>query len=223
MRIHDLILPAASLAAAQHFYAETLGLPATHDANAGLIVQVGHSRLIFRETAGGGRFHFAFNIPHNQIEAGAAWVQQHAPLIENENGERFNHFRSWDAHAVYFFDALGNVVELIARHTLDNAQDAPFSAASLLSISEIGLASDDVIADASTYRDRLGAAFYLDAATDTFTAVGDPHGLLIVVSTAREWYPFTGVPAHDLPLDVVAERADGVRIGLFSGSMERGA
>ncbi len=41
--------------------------------------------------------------------------------------------------------------------------------------------------------------------TDTFTALGDENGLLIVVKTGREWYPNTGQTAMDSALEVIFE------------------
>jgi hypothetical protein len=83
-----------------------------------------------------------------------------------------------------------------------------FDERSILSISEIGLASDDVIA---TVAQLQGAAMpiYDGAGSDTFAAVGDEHGLLIVVSRGRIWFPETGTPADLVPLKAVVSLGSG--------------
>ena len=56
------------------------------------------------------------------------------------------------AHSIY--DADKNIVELIARHNQPTASQSPFSGKSLVSISEIGLVTQDVM---ETVDKQLGA------------------------------------------------------------------
>jgi hypothetical protein len=114
---------------------------------------------------------------------------------------------SWDAHNLYFRDPAGNIVELIARHTLGNADAGPFSGASILGISEIGVAADDVRELVAELIERTGAAEYHGPGSASFSPVGDESGLLIVVARGRIWFPETGVPAEPLPVTVTTERA----------------
>jgi catechol-2,3-dioxygenase len=161
-----------------------------------------------------GVYHVAFNVPENQFAEAKLWLAARAPLIRDHAGREEFHFAGWKAHAVYCYDPAGNIIELIARHTLSNATDQPFTAASLLEISEIGLAVADVPAMVARLQAELGAAVYAGAGSADFTAVGDEHGLLIVVRQGRVWFATSadsGGAAETLPLSVTLTDAAGRR------------
>ncbi|MDZ4720378.1 MAG: hypothetical protein SH847_18135, partial [Roseiflexaceae bacterium] len=203
MHIQELRLVANDLPELQHFYGDTLGLLAILDANNTLVITIGSSRLIFTHTAEtpGPIYHFAFNIPPHQFDAAANWISQRAPLIADSSGQDRFYSENWDAHNLYFYDPAGNIAELIARHTLPHPTEEPFGAASLLNVSEIGLATADVpglVAQLSTDIQLLPYR----GTSEIFTAVGDEHGLLIIVAHGRIWYPETGRPALDVPLSI---------------------
>lgn len=54
-------------------------------------------------------------------------------------------------------------MELIARHTLSNTSDAPFSAASVINVSEIGVVDDDVEAQVAKLQKALNVLPYRQA------------------------------------------------------------
>ncbi len=209
MKIDKLELQTNDLSSQRHFYMNVLHLPTVADSES-LHVQVGSSELTFRQSTGNQTYayHFAFNIPENRFEEAKAWIAERTPLIANNSGEDSFDFTNWNAHSCYFRDATGNILEFIARHGLPNASNMSFDERSILSISEIGLASDDVIA---TVAQLQGAAMpiYDGAGSDTFAAVGDEHGLLIVVSRGRIWFPETGTPADLVPLKAVVSLGSG--------------
>jgi len=136
-------------------------------------------------------YHFAFNIPENQFAEARAWLTQRVPLVLGPDGEDLFTFESWNSHAIYFYDAAGNIVEFIARHDLPNSSNQPFGPASLLSVSEIGWVVADVRAAVDTLQNDLGLSVYANSLSDEFAAVGDPNGLFIVVKQERPWFPDT--------------------------------
>ncbi len=138
--------------------------------------------------------HFAFNIPENQIEQAAQWLQGRGISLLIADGRTIFNFESWNAHSIYFKDPQGNILEFIARHTLSNVNNKPFSTDSILSISEIGITVEDVPASIKQISSTLGLPVYKDA-SDTFAAMGDENGLFILVKRDRIWYPQTGIPA----------------------------
>jgi catechol-2,3-dioxygenase len=213
MRIHELELLAADLAAQRAFYTERLGLTVIEQASETLTLAAGASRLIFRQAPPGWRevYHFAFNIPENRFDEAREWLAARTPLRPNADGRTVFHFDEWNADAVYFTDAGGNIGELIARHTLPNATSRPFTARDLLSVSEIGLATDDVPATVAMLRAELGVSAY-GSESDQFTAVGDPEGLLIVVKRGRVWLSEPGMSAASLPTSAIVEAPAGRRI-----------
>jgi catechol-2,3-dioxygenase len=210
MQFESLTLCTPDPATLLPFYTEVLGLPGLVDDEGSLQVRAGTTRLIFRPGPES-RYHYAFNIPENQLAAAQVWLAARTAIAHNAQGKEIFSFENWNAHALYFFDPAGNILELIARHTLPNASDTPFSAASLLSISEIGLAVPDVPATVAELGRELEITAYRGEAGDEFTAVGDEHALFIVVKRGRIWFPDTGFPALAVPLIAVVSAANGVR------------
>lgn len=210
MHIAELELTAAAPHALAPFYAEVLGLPISL-AGGALAVRVGASLLRF-VPGQAGVYHFAMNVPRQRIADAVVWLAPRASLLADSAGQTVFHTDSWDSDAVYFRDPVGNILELIARHSLPDeppdAADAPFGPQCLRCISEIGIACDDVPASIAAYCALLGAQPYSESSA-SFAPIGDERGLLILVKTGRVWFPETGIPAARLPLTV---RADGQTI-----------
>ena len=147
----------------------------------------------------GAFYHFAFNIPENQLNESIIWLEGKTELI-TLNGEKVFDFKAWDAHSIYFYDPAGNIIEFIARHRLNNSSGKQFSGKSILSVSEIGMPVNDV----REFYDRLYAEFGLPLFTGdlkTFMAAGDDNGLIIIVPEERRWFPDCP-PAEIFPISV---------------------
>lgn len=191
---HLELLSRAPLARMREFYHRSLGLRVVEEAADRLTVAAGQSRLTFRAAgAGGGEpfYHFAFNIPENKLRAAHRWQKERTPLLpvpaalrDPDYPDDVVHYRHWNAHAVFFFDPAGNVVEYIARHDLGNAARGEFGSGDILYASEIAFVVDDVAAAAARLGEAAGAGPY-KGATDQFAAVGDEHGLLLVMKRGR--------------------------------------
>jgi catechol-2,3-dioxygenase len=201
MQITRLTLHTHDLLEQHRFYTETLGLTARFS-QTNLEVQIGSSLLEFHPEAGfTGRYHFAFNIPRNQFAPAAAWLEARVSLIADARGQTRFHTDEWNADNLYFYDPAGNILELIARHELENDSDASFTAASLLEISEIGLAAPDAFELVTWFSEHLGIGTY-KSFNDSFAPIGDAHGVVIAVKRARTWFPDTGLPAETLPTQI---------------------
>ncbi|MFC4455617.1 VOC family protein [Deinococcus sonorensis] len=198
MQIQAVQLPGRDLGALQAFYRDVLGLT-TERSGTRLSVQVGRSRLEFREGEVAGGAHLAFDIPTNQVAEAQHWLEERTALLAEE-GQTCFFSEGWNASMVYLLDPEGNVLELIARHTRDNASAAAFGPECLLSISEVGLPVQDVPAATTTLGRALGLTPYLGG-SETFQPVGDHHGLLILVREGRPWFP-TDTAARLLPTDI---------------------
>ncbi len=207
MHIHEARLLTGDIAAQRHFYGELMGLSLQEHADS-LTIEVGATRLIFEQAPQGwqGCYHFAFNIPENQLHQAQEWVTRFAPLWPDAKGETLFASSNWNANQFYFLDPAGNILECIARHGLPNASDAPFGSHSLRSVSEVGIATDNVAATVAQLARDLGAPVYDGAGSDSFSAVGDEHGLLIVVKLGRIWYPDTGIAATAAPVSAIVEQ-----------------
>lgn len=190
MNIREIILQTRHLEQQKTFYTQTMGLPSVKDAAHSFTVQAGESLLSFESSAaadGNPFYHFAFDIPGNQVDESVAWLQSRGISLNvlPQDQDRI-YSESWNATSVYFYDPAGSLVEFIARHNLGRSSSDPFGAGSLLTISEIGL----VVHDVPSVQELLGARFSLPPYKDytpTFAAIGDEHGLFILSAYNRIW------------------------------------
>jgi hypothetical protein len=213
MQISRLELQTADLKAQALFYGEILELDTRIIAGTQVLIRAGASELVFTQSDAGKNnlYHFAFNIPENQLETAKKWLAQRAELLADENGNTTINSGTWNSQSLYFKDTAGNVLELIARHDLENTNDQ----FEILSISEVGLATEGVPILVKSLQEKTGLLPYKGESSETFTAVGDADGLFIVVKQGRIWYPNTGIPAQLLPVNVHFQ-VDGKKM-LLSG------
>lgn len=131
------------------------------------------------------------------------------PLLRDEGGFDEFDFSDWGgARAIYFADPEGNIVELIARPV----------ARPELALAEVGLPVADVGAAVAALETELDLPHY-DGDRETFSAVGDDGGLLIVVSVGRGWFPVR-TPAGPAPLAITIAGA-GTQAIAIPGSGHR--
>ncbi len=200
MQIDRLELQTWDLKEQALFYGETLELDTRIIAGKQLVIRAGATELVFTQADENQhvQYHFAFNIPENQFETAKKWIAMRADLLADEEGNTTIDFGNWNAHSLYFKDAAGNILEFIARHDLKNAGQE----FRILSVSEIGLATEDVPLLVKSLQEKTGLLPYKDESAESFTAVGNADGLFILVKQGRIWYPNSGVPAQLLPVRV---------------------
>jgi catechol-2,3-dioxygenase len=214
MQITALKIHGGDIHAQHHFYSNALGLPSQITDNE-LRVQIGSSELIFvQNTNFAGRYHLAFTIPKNKFEAGAMWLEQRTTIASDANGATRFWTGEWNARNVYFHDPQGNILELIARHdleesSLENASQETFGPQDLLCISEIGLASNDVPKLIRRFATTLEVDTY-KSFDKSFAPIGDAHGLVIAVTEDRIWFPDTGIPAQILPIELTIRGEEAI-------------
>ncbi|HLP96658.1 MAG TPA: VOC family protein [Saprospiraceae bacterium] len=201
MKINSLTLFTPFLQETLRFYHELLGFNLVEQTNHSFGLKVGQSLLRFEAIeTGRPHYHFAFSIPKNNVREAGLWLEQRTPLIPNEAASTLIHFANWKAHAMYFYDPQGNIVEFIAREDLDATSDAPFSATSVLGLNEIGIVVDAPLEWARYFMTQAPVPFFSRGpVTDTFTALGDDEGLLIISHPGRNWFP-TQIAAEKHPL-----------------------
>lgn len=201
MNIAALELVCRDLDGQRRFYRELLGLPLLETSEAGFTVQIGSTRLRFQQgDSAAGVYHFAFNIPDNQLAAARDWLSARTLLLKKGEQDEFEGSPDWNARMLYFGDADGNILECVARQRLKNASAAPFGPASLLNISEIGYPVADVPRTCRRLKRELGLTPF-GKPSNTFAPLGDDHGLIIVVPLGRSWFP-TNEVASALPLKI---------------------
>ena len=189
MIIKELALYTNLIEELKEFYSQTLELALIKEDESSFAVSCGDSVLMFTLTNGikDPFYHFAFNIPENKFKEAKDWISGKTELIKLNGEDEFD-FRSWNAHSVYFYDPSGNIIELIARHNLNNASDEEFSGRSILSVSEAGLPVDDVDRFFSEVNKEFNIPQF-SGDRSAFCAAGDDSGLFIIVSKGRKWFP----------------------------------
>lgn len=208
MRILDLTITTGNPAELRKFYSEQLGFPeiSVAEETDGFSFRSGYTRINVAPGHTDARYHFAFNVRPDQLENAIEFLERNGvELLDNPEvkGSKIIDFPNWLAKSVYFYDPAGNIVEVIARAAIPRAGNAPkFSAASFTGISEIGIVTDDVPA----MREWISGTHHVNAFvrhqnTDTFSAMGDDEGLLLLVPAGRKWYMADFEAAH-FPLGI---------------------
>jgi len=188
MKIKEVILYSSNIEAQIKFYDKILELPVFDKSESHCSLKVGNSMLTFKFSKRPSHYHFAFNIPSNQIVEAHSWLKKRVDLL-NYEGEEIVPFNSWNAKGIYFYDADNNIVELIARNNLRNESSLNFSSKSILNISEIGMATESISNTYNELNKRNEIAVY-SGDFNRFCAVGNEEGLFILVNpNKKNWSP----------------------------------
>jgi catechol-2,3-dioxygenase len=188
MQITHLTLNSPNPAAQGDFFAQHFGVSIERESNR-VTIPIGNSRLSFVQGDFPARAHYAFDIPENQFAEATTWLRQRLPIEVDEAGTWHYPSADWNSDSFYFYDADKNIVEFIARHNQPTASQSPFSGKSLVSISEIGLVTQDVQETVAHITKELGLKIWRGEGSETFTAIGDEDGLMIVTLEGRAWRP----------------------------------
>jgi len=204
MQIVSIKLYTTQLEKQKDFYSKQLGFPVVNSSDNYFECRAGDSvfRMVQAEEAT--PYHFAFNIPHNQTEEALAWLKSKVDILPYK-GDELVDFDAWNAQAMYFHDVDGNIVEFIGRRDIEVEEELPFSAQSILNISEIGLAVGDIRPAYDLIKQQLDIPLY-DGSMESFCAAGSPNGLFIIINkNKKEWIP-TDLKADSSPFRVLVEK-----------------
>ncbi|MDN4491950.1 hypothetical protein [Ureibacillus aquaedulcis] len=193
MKISKVTLYAHDLEGLENFYCVKLGFQRLERSSTSLAIKIGESILAFEKALPNEQkqYHFAFNIPSNTFKEAKEWIQLHTPLLTDQ-GQDEVYFESIDAHSLYFYDPEGNVVELIARHSVNPIVQADqFSAQAILSIGEINITTDDLLYIGQQLL-SLGIPIRnnakLDAASLHFMGESNGAAFILLGPPKRDWY-----------------------------------
>jgi catechol-2,3-dioxygenase len=188
MNFEKITIYSSNLAAQKVFYTETLEFELLIDELDSFTLKIGGTALQFVEKQGATNYHYAFNIPSNQGVEALTWLKERVDILD-WNGADLVDFSDWNAEAMYFYDKDDNIVEFIARKNLNIPNTARFDASQVLEVSEMGAPTRDV----QGVYDRLSQFFSIEKYSGNltrFAAMGDEHGLFIVIDNQqKKWIP----------------------------------
>lgn len=191
MKLLEIELLSDDLAGTEGFYRKVLGLEPVAKSGGALRYFFGYTRLIFRKSDNlKPVYHFAFDLPNNRFFDAYNTIRKKVELLKVEDDNDIANFTNWDAKSFYFKDSNGNILEGITRYPNRAFDDEPFSSRSYISISEIGLVTNNVPDLADTLINEYGLpVFKRQPRGDKFTVLGDDEGLFIISEKGRHWYP----------------------------------
>lgn len=200
MKIEFLKLFTANLETQLQFYEEVLQLEIKSRTDDSFEVRLGYSTLKFQKSALATPYHVAFHIPPHQEQQALKWLEERVEILKDD-GDKIIDFPAWKAKSLYFYDADENIVEFISRRDLFPKSVEDFSAESLLGISEIGLATEDVEEQFNFLNEHFGLTKFTGD-YERFCATGDDEGLFIIINRHhKDWIP-TGDKAHPSEFEI---------------------
>lgn len=204
MHLKEVHIRCSSLRSMYAFYRNQMGMHCGLTKER-LVVDAGTSKLIFmpKKNFYGG-YHYAFAIPERAMDAALLFLKKQTSLFYSYDDDSYVAvFRKWKARSVFFSDADGNVVEMIARQGEGAFDGEIFTSEAILGLAEMGLGCSDP--RLLSMKLRADAALELfDKGSDSFKAVGNKDGLFILSSPERNWYPST-LPTKLLETTVLFE------------------
>jgi catechol-2,3-dioxygenase len=224
MRISGVTVDVRNAGEAADFFGTELGLLVVPEPDAA-VVQVGTTTLTLRENPETrGVHHLAFTIPSNKFAQAKEWVAERTGVMDKAGQDEFEYDAGWNARSLYFPGPDGSVLELIIRRDLGNEAEGDFTGDDLLCISEVGVAVPDVRAAVDLLGAEAGIEPYGLEPRDRFTPVGDIHGLVILVSPERTWFPADDRLSAEsrILIEAVGDRPGTFALGAESSLVVRG-
>jgi catechol-2,3-dioxygenase len=203
MKITRLDVGCKNIVKQQQFYKDVLGLEILNSTLNSFELQLGYSVLNFQEAESFTPYHIAFHIPDKAEEKALEWLKSKLEVLKYEDLEIID-FKGWNAKSLYFYDADKNIMEFISRRDFNGKSDESFSEKSILGISEIGLATEDIQEKHQFLSAKIGLEVF-DGDFEKFCAIGDNKGLLITInSNLKTWFP-TGDAAYNSEFKIQLE------------------
>lgn len=191
MNIFELELLTDSITETESFYNDVIGLETISKTNSSVSFTAGSTKLTFRSSENlKPVYHFAFDIPNNKLLEAFAWIEKKTGILEVVPPEKIVDFYNWNAKSFYFYDNNANILEFIARFSLDNTSDKSFDGSLVLSVSEIGFVTKNVSKLSDEMSNKYGLSIFpKQPKLDKFIVLGTDTGLFILVEENRDWYP----------------------------------
>jgi len=206
MQITELILYTSNLSAQKGFYVDVLNIPLNSESENHIDFVIGNSLLRFKYKLNSKPYHFAINISSNKESEALIWLKERLTILKHFDDEIID-FISWNAKAIYFYDADRNIVEFIARKNLNTDSSTVFNSDSLLEISEIGVPVNHIEQVYNKLHTTCELGVYFGN-FDKFCAIGGERGLFIVIDkNSKNWFPTNDKAfASDFSVKILANK-----------------
>lgn len=206
MEIQNVTLQSNNISATKTFYQQVLGLRIIKTDHSSVSFFAGNSTLTFLHISGiKPVYHFAFNIPYNQLNAALEYLQYNLEIMPvTDKGDLIADFKNWNAKSIYFNDNNGNILECISRFDLDNEKPDFDVHSFILNISEIGFVVKNV-PEARNILHQMGIPLYINGPQQAeFSVLGDDNGLIILKDINGGWMPNNLAP-HPYDIHTIIE------------------
>ena len=188
MKIKEVILFTNNIQKQKQFYKTVLEFEQIEDSLEKIAFKVGESVLTFQYKENVRPSHLAFNIPSNSIYDALIWLRNRTEVLDCDSG-KIADFSNWKAKAIYFYDADHNIMEFIARERINIESDFAFTPRTILSISEMAIATTDI---KTVYKaiNTIKPIPIFDGDFTRFCALGNEEGLFVLIDkNKKKWYP----------------------------------
>lgn len=197
------------------FYIDLFQFPLVNEDKDSFCIKVGTSQLEFtsKNVKGNPYYHFAFNIPTNQFSEAKSWVKERVEL-SLEDGSDEVYFAKFLAHALYFHDPAGNIVEFIARGSIPVEATVPSSCDAILNISEIGLTVDDAIRVGSELIEKgINVRDNRPLSTTSLNFMGEKvKGIFIILNQPGRRWIFSDKLSAVFPLEIKTDTSITIKV-----------
>ncbi len=191
------------------FYEYQLGFRIVEENDSSFTLAMGESQLVFQESDRAAVYHFALNIPGNQFTLAKSWTSERVTLNRQEGMDEV-FYANFDADAFYFQDPAGNVVEFIARRSIDRMGN--FTVDSILNISEVSITTP-YVEEVGELIENMNIPVRGSKGIDekALNFLGRGHAFILLVAPKRIWY-FSKQKSETHPLSI--ELTDGRRMNI---------
>ena len=221
--IVELNLRARRLDQNRFFWETLLGFTVIDAPSAGqYTLQVGNTKLTFRQSNTNPdleatffpQYHFTIAIPSNQVENCLDWVLKQKAVNPANNVEvtipiwkdylndaEIIRRNLYNSQSVFIQDPAGNVIELLARHDMNNTATGAFNKGMFIGISEVGIVTRDVRKTAALLKETFGVDEVLGS-SNSFKPIGGATGLLKLIVPGKPWIPTENELAVDHEMEL---------------------
>jgi hypothetical protein len=205
----------------RRFWSKVMGFAVDSVAPNSFRVNIGFNSITFVNNSGAQdtsssvtpKYQFTIAIPSNQIENCYAWlldadstnaskVAEPAKFwIDAETGSVIYRRNQYNSQSIYIKDAGNNIVEILARHDLNNTATGEFNRGMFLGITEVGVVSRDLRKSAEDLKAAYGVEEVVGS-SNSYKPLGGPTGLLKLNIEGKIWTPTENEIAVSYPMTI---------------------